>query len=287
MLPPQPIALARLLLDVPAGFSCEFEGDGTVAAIPDDAPDRFTLRFSILTVSPEQDAPNPTAVDLVSNTLERGKAEGLKTVRAGDKAWYEEEKFSEENGVPIWLRFWVVGFQNYQIFISLCCSSDAKDDALVAEACSEMPQIIATIRDRPPTSALTQIESDSLNDQRALILDLLRDRYDAFQAPKLRSDLIALQRIIDDRVFSPEQEYEWTCLGVAFGDVLANELDLEWVIQCDEYGVEPALNLADPSITLYPRTMLLKRVENGETPDVSFLFEKLSESVEQLRRDPS
>jgi hypothetical protein len=54
-------------------------------------------------------------------------------------------------------------------------------------------------------------------------------------------DLPVLQRLIDDRAFSKTQTYELQSLGIAFGDVLASELRLQWVMVTDEYGTDPTL----------------------------------------------
>jgi hypothetical protein len=43
-------------------------------------------------------------------------------------------------------------------------------------------------------------------------------------------------RLIDDTVFKKSQTYELQSLGIVFGDVLASELPLRWVMITDEYG---------------------------------------------------
>jgi hypothetical protein len=224
------------------------------------------------------------SIDLAADMVEeRGKEYEVK--RAGDKAWYEDERSSEENGEPIWLHFWTIGYRNMNIIVSFCCDLAVKNDERVSKAEAVISEMIPTLRMRSEKSALTRLEVNELDQQRAVVCDVLRERYGVYQVPQLRSDMGTLQTLVDDRVFSPEQEHEWQCVGVVFGDVVAAKLGLEWIMQCDEYGVEPALNLAGTSITLFPRTMILKRIENGEEMDLAFVLEKLAESVEQLKRD--
>jgi hypothetical protein len=282
-LPAETIALANqsVFLDLPPGFSADLEEDGTIAAGLESNPDLFTLRISSLSVKAKD---NSQPVDLAADTITEAASKGTQANRAGDKAWTEYDNFSEQDAVPLWSRFWIVGFRNHKFIISLCCDRDQKSHSLVQETCNRLPELISTIRARPEKSPLTRMESEWLDEQREVILEVLRDRYDTFQTPKLRSDLNAIQQIIDDEVFTADQEHEWICLGVVFGDLLANELGLQWIMQSDEYGAEPALNLEGSSILLFPRTMLIKRIEQGEEPNLDSILEGLIEAVEDLRR---
>jgi hypothetical protein len=63
------------------------------------------------------------------------------------------------------------------------------------------------------------------------------------------------------------------CLGIAFGDALAQELGLGWVAVEDDYGRDPALQLAGTSVLVFPMTAISRRIEDGETVDVFELFE--------------
>jgi hypothetical protein len=62
------------------------------------------------------------------------------------------------------------------------------------------------------------------------------------------------------------------CLGIAFGDALAQHLGLQWVTVEDEHGRDPALRLPGTSILLFPMTSISKRMEQGEAVDVHGLF---------------
>jgi|GEM_PF-1920973 len=277
------IADGSLVLKIPDGFSFEVEKNGTICIFPSDIPDLLALRFSSVTVEVKPSR-KTSEIDLAANVYQRGTQQGLETMRAGGKAWYHEDKESEQDGKPIWLRFWYVGCSKNTILISICCDLSNKQHARVLEVIDIMPNLITGLKPRGEKSPLTTQESFKLDEQRTLVEEVLRTKYDTYALPKLKADLPVLQRIVDYHVFSPEQEYEWASVGVAFGDIVANELGLAWIIQCDEFGVEPALNLKDTSITLFPRSMLLKRIEQGETPDLQYLLNKLVESVEELRR---
>jgi hypothetical protein len=48
------------------------------------------------------------------------------------------------------------------------------------------------------------------------------------------------------------------CLGVALGDALAEELQMEWVTVEDEYGKDPALRFPGTTVIAFPLTMISK-----------------------------
>lgn len=277
------IGNGSIVLALPNWLSFEVEKDGTICTFLTEMPNLLALRFTSLTV--EAKAPQETSkIDLAPEVLSAGKQKGLKSVLAEGKAWYYEDQDSQENGQQIWLRFWHVGYRNNRIIISLCCDSQSRQNTQVQKTMAVVPQLIAGLNTRNEKSPLTSQEHELLDRQREVVENLLRAKYNTYALPKLKSDLPLLQQLINDHVFSPEQKYEWSCIGVAFGDVVANELGLNWIAQCDEYGTEPALNLENTSITLFPRTMILKRVEKSEYPDLQFLLGKLKESIDDLRR---
>jgi hypothetical protein len=53
----------------------------------------------------------------------------------------------------------------------------------------------------------------------------------------------------------------------------------------DEYGRDPAIRYRDSSLLAYPRTMLSKRVEDGEPVNVVELFDQLTDRLSQLIAD--
>ncbi|MBN2709820.1 MAG: DUF3806 domain-containing protein [Calditrichaceae bacterium] len=71
-------------------------------------------------------------------------------------------------------------------------------------------------------------------------------------------------------------------LGICFGEVLSNELDLHWVEVEDEYGKDPALKYKDTSIIFFPRTMIPKRIENGQEVDVCLLLQQTKDTLEDM-----
>lgn len=278
------VADGSLILPLPEGCDFGTEEDGTIWAVLDDAPDLLTLRISSLTAeakSPEESR----KLDFTVETVERAKELGAEISRAGEKAWYHLDEQTEHDGRPLWMRFWWMGYRNSKVVLSLTCDQASQNDFRVRAVATRIPELLAAATARGEKSTPTTQDSRILDDQRALVAEMLQSRYDAYSLPQLRSDLPILQQLVDDRVYGPEQEYEWSCVGVVFGDVLARELDLHWIIQLDEYGLEPALRYQETSITLFPRSMLLKRVERGEWPNLEELLDGLSDVIERGKRE--
>jgi Domain of unknown function (DUF3806) len=82
-------------------------------------------------------------------------------------------------------------------------------------------------------------------------------------------------------VFNKSKAYELQSLGVAFGDVLACEFPLRWVMVTDEFGTDPTLRFKQTTVQINALTMISKRVERDEPVDLSYL---LRLTLEQLAR---
>ena len=125
-----------------------------------------------------------------------------------------------------------------------------------------MPQTI----DAPSTQDLANLEA-----KRAWV----RDHYDP-QARNLYLSIDGKLRLIDTILKSSWVEASETlklqCLGITFGDAVAQELGLDWVAVEDEHGRDPALRMPGTSVILYPMTMISKRVEQGELVDIQDMF---------------
>ena len=136
----------------------------------------------------------------------------------------------------------------------------------------------------PKFSELSHEESERLDQQRALVAATAKQRYGTAALSRTKKDLPILQRLIDDKVFKKSQTYEWQSLGVVFGDVLASELSLRWVMITDEYGTDPTLRFKNTSININALTMLSKRVERDESVDVFSLLQTNREALSDAQK---
>jgi hypothetical protein len=131
----------------------------------------------------------------------------------------------------------------------------------------------------PKFTELSREDSIRLGQQRAVVLAAARQRYGTLALTRTKSDLPILQNLIDDRVFNKSQTYQLQSLGVAFGDVLASELPLRWVMVTDEFGTDPTLRFKETTLQINALTMISKRVEKDEPVSVQWLLDKTREQI--------
>ena len=91
--------------------------------------------------------------------------------------------------------------------------------------------------------------------------------------------LVIVDSILQNNRVLPTDTLKLQCLGIAFGDALAQELGLIWVAVEDEYGRDPALALVGTTVIVFPMTTISKRIENGEAVDVYELFNSACSSI--------
>ena len=131
----------------------------------------------------------------------------------------------------------------------------------------------------PKFTELSREDSGRLEQQRAVVLAAAKRRYGTLALTRTKSDLPVLQSLIDDKVFNKSQKYEFQSLGIAFGDVLASELPLRWVMVTDEFGTDPTLRFKETTLQVNALTMISKRVEKDEPVSVQWLLDKTREQL--------
>lgn len=72
--------------------------------------------------------------------------------------------------------------------------------------------------------------------------------------------------------------------GAAFGQYLADHLDLEWKIATEGDGHEMALHGQPGDIMLYPPNLVAKRYVDGETGFFAPVFEALENQINAIRK---
>ena len=87
-------------------------------------------------------------------------------------------------------------------------------------------------------------------------------------------DLETLQLMLDQGVVGAEELRKLQALGVVMGDLLAEELDMHWVIYTDDTGRSRALQLGDSMNFLFPITMISRRAAAGIEVRVAEVYAK-------------
>jgi hypothetical protein len=88
----------------------------------------------------------------------------------------------------------------------------------------------------------------------------------------LEGKLALIEAILTNGWVTANDTLKLQCLGITFGDALAQHLGLKWVAVEDEYGRDPALSPPGSSVLAFPMTSISKRVERGDSVDVYDLF---------------
>jgi hypothetical protein len=95
----------------------------------------------------------------------------------------------------------------------------------------------------------------------------------------LDQKLRLLDTIIKNKWIEPSETVKLQSLGITLGDALSQRMGWEWVAVEDEYGRDPALKIPGSTLTLFPMTMISKRIEKGELVDVHKLFSGVIQKV--------
>jgi hypothetical protein len=133
------------------------------------------------------------------------------------------------------------------------------------------------------TRELTHEEAAGLETQREWVRALLKGFGSDVRLTASVDDIPTLHSLISEGPYTSDASSELFVFGVVFGDILAHELDLEWVVVEDEQGVDFALLARQSSVCVFPCDMLLKRIEAGEQADsidLAALMEGIRKNVD-------
>ncbi|NTW29534.1 MAG: DUF3806 domain-containing protein [Coriobacteriia bacterium] len=96
------------------------------------------------------------------------------------------------------------------------------------------------------------------------------------------ADLPLMQEILAHGPYTADAVGEAVALGTVLGDILCHSLDMSWVRYVDNDGVDLALRYQKTSLTVFPRSMILKRIEQGEDPDLADLHDGVCVEVRKM-----
>lgn len=158
----------------------------------------------------------------------------------------------------------------------------------------DFSELLAGVRDTPRTngfdwlrepdteiSALMPVEREHLRRQRERVDSAARKAI----GRTLRgddADLEILQRLVDERVFGPDQKRELQALGVVLGQILVEEFDYRWITYEDEEGRFRAVQDPATGRVFFPVTAISRRVEVGLPVDVDEIFLSIAPSYARL-----
>ncbi|QGQ20530.1 DUF3806 domain-containing protein [Cellulomonas sp. JZ18] len=138
----------------------------------------------------------------------------------------------------------------------------------------------------PQVSPLSEAEAQWCQDQLA-VAGVLAEAYagDGTTPPSLTSlDAVVAGWHGDDRGIDVNTVVN--AVGVAFGEHVARDTGLSWVIATDEHGTDLALHGRPGDLLLHPANAVAKRVVEGRTPFVAALHAEVVAAVRRVRPQP-
>jgi hypothetical protein len=135
----------------------------------------------------------------------------------------------------------------------------------------------------PTTRPLSKSTAAELAERRAWV----RGQATAGAAKKYRTvdgKLALIEAIIRNGKIKKHETWKWESLGVVFGDALVQKMKLRWIEAEDNIGMDPGIQDERLLIVLFPKDMLIKRIERNETLDVRQLFAAMCKLVEDYRK---
>ena len=119
---------------------------------------------------------------------------------------------------------------------------------------------------------LTAIDQQFMTEQRMRV-EQLANRLGRGLTGVVDRDLDTLQRILDERMVPVEDTLTLQAMGVVFGDLLGERLDMDWVVYRDSKGRSRALRYRQIDVYLFPVTMISRRQEGGSERRLKPLFD--------------
>jgi hypothetical protein len=126
--------------------------------------------------------------------------------------------------------------------------------------------------EEPGIGELSYLDRQWMAAQRDLLEDLARRHFGRGFNGHPDNDLPLLQLLLDRRLVREDQTRELQAMGVILGDLLAAELDLDWVVYRDDLGRSRALRDGESDNYLFPVTMISRRREAGNRKPVAEIY---------------
>lgn len=282
-------------LDLPASLQCRYENSGALLA--SDTSDRFAIRFSGITVQ----AKDPMARTLcVSSVSERTAQAGATLERIKeDLVFCRERSTGDWDGKAGVNEFWIVGFGNREIVVTLSYAEADRDlnTGILRETVDSVIRSVRLVypdrprkRDQIEVFDLAGSQHPWLQQHRAI----LRRRVQ--QLTGYDADGLVPLPVLDDYwsrfIAAPPADNDelnliLNLVGVAFGDHLVHVRSFEWVIISDNYGVcigVVALR-GTANVTTDPFNFVAKRWERKEPRFLLAGVQALADTVDKFTKD--
>lgn len=130
------------------------------------------------------------------------------------------------------------------------------------------------------TRSLNPEEQTTLDGATTWVNELLKQEFKTkVRLTGTREDIPNLHTMLSEGPYTADPNAELTTFGIVFGQVLAREIPMRWVIYQDEQGSDLALQYQNLELFVFPCDMIAKRIEEGE--DINEI--NLDDLLENLR----
>jgi len=140
---------------------------------------------------------------------------------------------------------------------------------------------MSKIATRPPNPE----EQATLQGATAWVNELLEKEFKTeVRLGGTREDIPNLHTMLSEGPYTSDPEEELKTFGIVFGQVLARELGMRWVVYRDDEGSDFALQYQDTELFVFPCDMIAKRLEAGEEIDeinLEAMLESLREALSE------
>jgi Domain of unknown function (DUF3806) len=141
----------------------------------------------------------------------------------------------------------------------------------------------AAAQEVPEITELSYVDNQYMQEQRDALDTLARNSLGRQFKGETESDLKLLQALLDEKLVRPDQVRELQGMGILLGDLLANDLDMHWVIYEDRRGRSRALRYKNSQEYLFPVTMISRRQTVGNDKPVAEIYDKAYAIIDPLR----
>ncbi len=281
----------NVTVELPSHFIVE-EGEDRTTTVYDPGWSNIALRFSVL-VPP--DPLHPKAKEMAIQNVDLWAKNNHQNIHKDQEVVYAHSlKPSQENNIDGDAHVWISAVDGYIVLASCWVARSRKNLPETREILSYGESSVRSLR--PSRFQKYRYEGGEKQDIRPLIpehIELLEQgRQAAIEMARTvfgkasftggDSDLGVIQALMDHPNFDPNQTFAIEGLGILFGGILAQKLDLEWVSILGDSRTTPALQCKEANIVLYPKDMIIKRIERGEKFNVINLYNSLCEEVPKL-----
>ena len=267
-------------ISFPVDFTVEMENERTLLAYP-KGENAVSLRASSMSIA-RKDGNVQTAGKIA--VKEHAEKKRHQYYEIGDKGLLSYDRPSEQDGVPLLIKYWYIGSKNTLVIFSATIIDAKRNTKVVKSLLDLIPRILDSLKitktyrviaaeDRKVEAFFTTVASfpqgitpfgpkenawlhESLGEAKALGMrygsggDLTPEELD----------------VVFSRWMGEEEEKETDVavangLGAAFAGYLVEHHGFCWVVVTDKYGTEYAVRHSVGETTAFPRTSVQKRIE--------------------------